>query len=204
MTHPMRMDKSSGLTRRSCKTSNLEFSVVSSNSDNGGFTCLKQLGQRWPHALSTVLWSLRTTLNRSTKYTSYFMTYGAEAVFPTDLEYDALRVNLYTSEHNESNLKDAWDQLGEAHDVALLCSARYQHALRRYHSRCIRRRTLQVGDLVLQRVHTNKDLHKLSPPWEGSFVVRNILRLGTYKLKDEKARTLANTWDIKQLRQLYP
>jgi hypothetical protein len=26
---------------------------------------------------------------------TYFMVYGAEAVLPTDLEYDALRVRLY-------------------------------------------------------------------------------------------------------------
>lgn len=67
--------------------------------------------------------------NRSTGYTSYFMAYGAKAIIPTDLEYDASRVKLYTSEQNESNLKDTLDQLDEARDVALLRSAKYQQAL---------------------------------------------------------------------------
>jgi hypothetical protein len=43
-------------------------------------------------ALTTVLWSLRTTLNCSTEYTCYFMVYGVEAVLPTDLKYNAPRV----------------------------------------------------------------------------------------------------------------
>jgi hypothetical protein len=45
---------------------------------------------------------------------------------------------------------------------------------------------------MLRRVQTNKDQHKVSPLWEGSFVVGEVLRSGTNKLKDEKGRTLTN------------
>jgi hypothetical protein len=78
-------------------------------------------------------------------------------VLPTDLKYDALRVRLYTSKQNESSFEDMLDQLNEARDVALMWYARYQQALQRYHSRRVRKWTLQVGDLVLQRVQTNQD-----------------------------------------------
>jgi hypothetical protein len=57
-------------------------------------------------------------------------------------------------------------------------------------------RTLEVGDLVLRCVQTNKDWDKLSPPWEGPFIIREVLQPSTYKLKDERGRTLANTWNI--------
>jgi hypothetical protein len=60
-----------------------------------------------------------------------------------------------------------------------------------------------VRDLVLQRVQTNKDRHELSPPWEGLFVLGEVLRPGTYKLKDEKGRMLSNAWNIEQLQQFY-
>ena len=56
------------------------------------------------------------------------------------------------------------DQLDEAHDVTLLRSAKYQQALRRYHSRRVRDRASNVGDLVLRLMQSNKDHHKLSPP----------------------------------------
>jgi hypothetical protein len=39
-----------------------------------------------------VLWSLRTTPNHSVGFTPFFLVYGAEAVLPTDIEFDAPRV----------------------------------------------------------------------------------------------------------------
>jgi hypothetical protein len=39
----------------------------------------------WLDELPTVLWSLRTTPNRSTDYTPFFLVYGAEAVLPTNI-----------------------------------------------------------------------------------------------------------------------
>ena len=80
-------------------------------------------------------------------------------------------------------LKDALDQLDEARNVALLCSAKYQQALRRYHSHRVLGRAFNVGDLVLCLIQSNKDHHKLSPPWEGPYVIAEVLRLGAYKLK---------------------
>jgi transposase InsO family protein len=37
----------------------------------------------WLDELPAVLWSLRTTPNRSSRYTSFFLVYRAEAVLPT-------------------------------------------------------------------------------------------------------------------------
>jgi hypothetical protein len=61
------------------------------------------------------------------------MVYGSKAILPTDLEYGVLRVRVYDDQGNQASLEDAVDQLEEAHDVALLHSAKYQQALRRYH-----------------------------------------------------------------------
>jgi hypothetical protein len=79
-----------------------------------------------------------------------FMVYGSETVLPTDLEYGALRIRAYDEQGNQTTHEQALDQLDEARDVALLHSARYQQALRRYHSRRVRGRALSVGDLVLR------------------------------------------------------
>ena len=37
--------------------------------------------------------------------------------------------------------------------------------------------------MVLHLVQSNKDHHKLSPSWEGPYVIAEVLRLGAYKLK---------------------
>ena len=37
------------------------------------------------------------------------------------------------------------------------------------------------------------DKHKLSPPWERHYSIVEVIRLGTYKLKDSDGNTLTNT-----------
>ena len=67
------------------------------------------------------------------------------------------------------------DQLDEARNIALLRSAKYQQALHQYHSRGVQGRAFNVGDLVLLLIQSNKNHHKLSPPWEGSFIIAEVL-----------------------------
>jgi len=110
------------------------------------------------------------------------MLYGSEAILPTDLEYDSPRVKAYNEQGSDAAMEDALDQLDEARDVALLRLAKYQQALRCYHHRRVRGRAFNVGDLVLRRVQSTKDRHKLSLPWEGPYIVAEVLRPSTYKL----------------------
>jgi hypothetical protein len=90
--------------------------------------------------------------------------YGSEAILPTDLEYGAPRVRAYDDQGNQASLEDAVDQLEEARDVALLHSAKYQQALRRYHNLHVRGRAFNVGDLVLRLRQDSRGRHKLTPP----------------------------------------
>ena len=62
------------------------------------------------------------------------MVYGSEAVLPTDLDYGAQRIIAYDEQGAEASHENFMDQLDEARDVTLLCSAKYQQALRQYHS----------------------------------------------------------------------
>ena len=132
------------------------------------------------------------------------MVYGSEAILPTDLNYGAPRIRVYDEQGAEASHQDTMDQLDEARDIALLCSAKYQQALRRYDSQRVRNQAFNVGDLVLCLVQSNKDRHKLSPPWEGPYVIAEILRPGAYKLKTIDGEVFTNAWNIEQLRRIYP
>ena len=68
----------------------------------------------------------------------------------------------------------------------------------------MRGRTFNIGDLVLCLVQSNKDHHKLSPPWEGPYVFVEVLRPGAYELKTIDGEVFANAWNIEQLRRFYP
>ena len=92
------------------------------------------------------------TPSQATGYTPFFMVYGSEAILPTNLDYGAPRVRAYDEQGAEASLEDAMDQLDEAHDIALLRSAKYQQVLHRYHSRRVWGRAFNIGDLVLRLV----------------------------------------------------
>jgi hypothetical protein len=168
------------------------------------FNKLNNFGGRWVVELPAVLWSLRATPSQATGYTPFFMVYGAEVILPTNLDYRAQRVMQYKELEAKEYLKDALDQLDEARDITLLYSAKYQQALRGYHNRRIKGRAFNVRDLVLRLVQSNKDRHKLSPPWEGPYIITEVLKPRTYKLKTADGQVFANTWNIEQLRCFYP
>jgi transposase InsO family protein len=165
---------------------------------------LNKFGKRWTKELPSVVWSLRTTPSRATGFTPFFLVYGAEAILPTDLEYGSPRARAYDEQSNQANREDSLDQLEEARDMALLHSALYQQSLRRYHARGVRSRDLQVGDLVLRLRQDARGRHKLTPPWEGSFVIAKVLKPGTYKLANSQGEVYSNAWNIRQLRRFYP
>jgi hypothetical protein len=134
----------------------------------------------------------------------FFLVYGAEVVLPTDLEYGLPRVRGYDEGTNQRAREDSLDKLDEARIVALMHSARYQQALRRYRARKIWRRDFNEGDLVLRLRQDNRGCHKLSPPQEGPYVVVKVLKPDTYKLANEDGEELTNAWNIQQLRHFYP
>ena len=65
-------------------------------------------------------------------------------------------------------------------------------------------RAFNIGDLVLRLVQSNKDRHKLSLPWEGPYIIMEVLRPGAYKLKTIDGEVFTNAWNIEQLCHFYP
>jgi hypothetical protein len=97
----------------------------------------------WAEELLSVLWSLWTTPNRSTGLTPFFLVYGAEAILPSDVQYDSPRVKAYEEEDAEKSRQLFVDLLEEERDLAVQRSAIYQQNLRRYHSRQVRKRSFK-------------------------------------------------------------
>ena len=137
------------------------------------------------------------------------MVYGAEAVLPSDIRHDSPRVANYVEADNEQARQEALDLLDEKRDMALARSAVYQQDLQRYHSRRVRTRAFQEGDLVLRLIQDQTGIHKLSPPWEGPFVVSKNLHNGSYYLIDVRDNSCSSEeetrrpWNIALLRPYY-
>jgi hypothetical protein len=134
------------------------------------------------------------TPSRATGLTPFFLAYGAEAMLSTELAYGSPRIQAYDDEQETTAAQLATDLLDEARDAIVVISAKYQQDLRRYHDRQVHGRSFNISNLVLRRVMTTKDMHKLSPPWEGPYVIAQILCPRTYQLKDSDGNILTNVW----------
>ncbi len=112
---------------------------------------LTESNTHWVEELDSVLWGLRTTPNRTTGFTPFFMVYDAEAVLPCDIIHDSPRLRL--SSPNKRPGRTCKLSLHERHQTqtsAIL--ERIGHAL----GRGARLRTLGAADHAKPnyRVHT--------------------------------------------------
>ena len=168
------------------------------------FNRLKKHGKNWIEELPSVLWSIRTTATKPTGETPFSLVYGAEAVLPNELTHGSPRVLAFNEANQEELRNNELILLEGTRCRAALRAARYQQDLRRYHSRHIRPRTLETGDLVLRRILSREGLHKLSPMWEGPYKVTHISRPGAVRLETEDGIPVKNPWNIQHLRKFYP
>ena len=75
-------------------------------------------------------------------------------------------------------------------------AAHYQQALRHYHSCRVHARSLEEGDLVLRRVQSAKGTNKLTPKWEGPYLVVRVTRPDAVRLETEDGTKVLNSWNI--------
>lgn len=132
------------------------------------------------------------------------MVYGAEAIPLSDISHGSPRGTACVKEEAESARHDDLGILKEVRVLALSRSAIYQQNLHHCHSCQVRGRIFHVGDLVLHRIQNTKDMHKLSAPWEGPFIIQEVLMSGAYRLKNPKTgKIMENSWNIAQLCHFY-
>src|SRR5438876_4175493 len=160
------------------------------------FDQLKPYAGKWARELPSVLWVLRTSPSRATGESPFFLTYGSEAVLPTELEFGSPRVRNFNEKLSEDSRLVDLDQLEETRDVTAIQSAIYLQGLCRYHDHNVRGRAFSIGDLVLRKVQ--KRTHKLSTIWEGPYIVAEMTRPGAYKLENRDGTLIYpdNSWNI--------
>ena len=96
------------------------------------------------------------------------------------------------------------DRAEEEHLITCVRTAKYLEGLRRYYNRNVKGRSFAVGDLILRRKQKTEGMHKLSSPWEGPYVVKEVTQLGSYRLSDLEGVDVPNSWRIEYLLRFYP
>ena len=96
------------------------------------------------------------------------------------------------------------DRAKEERLITCVRTAKYLEGLRRYYNCNIKGRSFAVGDLVLRRKQKTEGKHKLSSPWEGPYVIKEVTRPGSYHLRDLDGIDIPNSWHIEHLIRFYP
>ena len=142
------------------------------------------------------LWS---QASRNTDVSPYFLVYGSEAILPTDIAFRAPRVEHYNEEQAVAIWIEDVDRAKEERLITCIRTAKYLKGLRRYYNHNIKGHSFAVDDLVLHRKLKTEGMHKLSSPWEGPYMVKEVTQPGSYRLCDLDGLVIPNSWHIKHL-----
>ena len=155
--------------------------------------------------LPEVLWAYRTTARKPTGVSPFALTYGMEAVIPTEIGLPTVRTTASESANEESIVKelDTSDELREAAAIRL---ASYQHRLANSYNKMVRPRVFQSGDLVLRKVFENTTdprAGKFQSNWEGPYVVRRHGEPESYAIDTIDGTHVPRMWNSMHLKRYY-
>ena len=160
----------------------------------------------WAKELPNVLWAYRTTPKRSTGKTPFSLTYGEEAVIPTEVSLYSARVSRFVHAENEELMIKQLDSLEEHRESATLKLAKYQQKLARRYNQDVKSREFSASGLVLRKAvgnAWNTNARKLALNWEGPYRVTAIAGARAYYLEDMEERPLPRPWNIQNLQMFY-
>ena len=151
-----------------------------------------------------MVWGLRTQASCSTGVSPYLLVYGSEAILLADIAFRAPRVEHYNEEQAIAVRTKDVNRAEEERLITCICIAKYLEGLLRYYNRNIKGCSFAVGNLILHRKLKTEGMHKLSCPWEGPYVVKEVTRPGSYRLCDMDGIDISNSWHIEHLICFYP
>jgi hypothetical protein len=137
-------------------------------------------------------------------FSPFFLVYGSEAVLPTGVAFGAPQIQFYEEGEAEQTRRIDLDSLEEQRLAAVMRQACKDQQLRRYHDCNFKETSFNVNDLVLRRTQKTDGMHKLSVPWEGPFIVTEVISPSTYRLQWSDGQGVPNPWNVEHLRRFYP
>ena len=166
---------------------------------------LQEATTNWVDELPNVLWGHRTTPRTTTGFSPFRLAYGTEAVLPIEISMNSPRVEDFSQDKSEEGLKLHNDLIEESRDNAQMKVAQYQKRVAQYYNSKVKIRNFVEGDLVLREAASSMPAKqsKLSPPWEGPYVITKVVRPGTYRLSSLNGAQVPNTWNAIHLKKFY-
>ena len=94
----------------------------------------------WPEELPSILWAYRMMTRTPTGETPFRLTYGSEAVIPTDVGLSSFRVDNHDERKNDEAMRLQLDLVDEVRATAEQRLARYQDRMAKHYNSLVRHR----------------------------------------------------------------
>ena len=155
--------------------------------------------------LPGVLWAYRTTARKPTDISPFALTYGMEAVIPTEIGLPTIRTATPESENAESVVREL-DTSNELREAAAIRVASYQRRLANSYNKRVKPRVFHLGDLVLRKVFKNTadpTTGKFQPNWEGPYVVTRPGEFESYAIDKTDGTPVPRMWNAMHLKRYH-
>nr|AAX96424.1 retrotransposon protein, putative, Ty3-gypsy sub-class [Oryza sativa Japonica Group] len=201
--------------RKMCKGLNLEirFASVAHPQSNGAAErtngkILEALKKRlegaakgkWPEELLSVLWALRTTPTRPTKFSPFMLLYGDEAMTPAELGANSPRVMFSGGEEGR---EVSLELLEGIRVEALEHMHKYATSTLATYNKKVRPTELMPGHLVLRKKANPVAVGKLESKWEGPYLIKHKSRMGSFRLATLEGEEFDHSWNAASLKRFY-
>ena len=155
--------------------------------------------------LPGVLWAYRTTAQKPTEISPFVLTYGMEAVIPTEISLPTTWTATPEPENAESVVREL-DTSDELREAAAIRVVSYQRHLENSYNKRVKPRVFQPGDLVLRKVFENTadpTTEKFQPNWEGPYVITRLGEFGSYAIDKIDGTSVPRMWNVMHWKRYY-
>nr|GEV90052.1 reverse transcriptase domain-containing protein [Tanacetum cinerariifolium] len=104
--------------------------------------------KNWVEELPHVLWAHRIMIKSSHGDTPFSLTYGTEAVIPTEIGMPKYRTTAVDVVSNDEKLRLNLDLLEERHELAAICEAKAKPKMTKYYNARVCGVNFKPGDFV--------------------------------------------------------
>ena len=160
---------------------------------------------KWVEELPEVLWAYITTNRKPTEVSLFALTYGMEAIIPTEASMPTLRTEFPEEANTEALGKDL-DMTNELRKAAAVRITLYQRKLTSLYKKHVKSHALRVRDLVLRKVienTANPAANKFQPNWERPYMIVRVGPTGSYALDKLDRTPMPRMWNAMHLNRYY-
>nr|GEY78969.1 reverse transcriptase domain-containing protein [Tanacetum cinerariifolium] len=161
--------------------------------------------KNWVEELPHVLWAYRTMIKSSHGDTPFSLTYGTEAVIPTEIGMPTYRTTAVDVVTSDEELRLNLDLLEERQELAAISEAKSKSKMIKHYNFRVRGVAFKPGDFVYRSNDASHSVAggKLGPKWEGPYEVTDALENRAYKLRSTDGTMLPRMWNVTNLKRCY-